>query len=368
MIKKIPLCLPSITDKEKQYVAEAVANGWGENWFYMIERFEKSFKDFLGVKYAVATSSCTGAIHLALAGLDVGKGDEVIVADSTWIATVAPIVHLKAKPIFVDILPDSWCIDPNKVEQAISRKTKAIIAVHLYGNSCEMSALIEIGKRYNIAIIEDAAEGFGTKFNDQYAGTMASCGVFSFHGSKTMTTGEGGMFVTNDYELYQRVLTLSNHGRSMKEKKEYWPEVVGYKFKMSNIQAALGCAQLERANELINRKRNILSFYREQFDKYSEISTNYEPDNVINGAWMPTLVFSEQSGVTREILKDAFQKEQIDARIFFWPLSCLSFFNEKVSNNVAHSISKRAINLPSFHDISEQELHRVCGVIHRQLQ
>ena len=185
----------------------------GENCYDYINRFEDLFKKHLNVKYAIATSSCTGALHMGLFALNIGKNDEVIIPDINWISVASTIVHLGAKPIFVDILPDTWCIDPNKVKAAITDKTKAIIAVHLYGNLCEMDEILNIGKKHNIPIIEEAAHAIGSSYHDKKPGTIGKFGTFSFHGTKTLTTGEGGMFVTNDTELYEKVLILSNHGR-----------------------------------------------------------------------------------------------------------------------------------------------------------
>ena len=251
---------PSITDLEVTYAADAARNGWGERCYEYLHRFEQAFKAHLGVKYTIATSSCTGALHMGLAAMQVGPGDEVILADTNWIASAAPVVYLGAKPVFVDILPDSWCFDPERVEAAITPRTKAIMAVHLYGNLCDMDRLLDIGKRHGIPVIEDAAEAIGSQFHGKAAGSMGAFGSFSFHGSKTLTTGEGGMFATNDARLYEKVLTLSNHGRARGQTKQFWPDVVGYKYKMSNIQAAIGCAQLERIEELVGRKREILTY------------------------------------------------------------------------------------------------------------
>ncbi|MBA2660909.1 MAG: aminotransferase class V-fold PLP-dependent enzyme, partial [Bradymonadaceae bacterium] len=231
---RIPYTQPSITDLEVDYATDAARNGWGEHCYAYIHRFEEAFKAHLGVKYAIATSSCTGALHMGLAALGIGHGDEVILADTNWIATAAPIVHLGATPVFVDISPESWCIDPASAEAAITPRTKAIIAVHMYGNLCAMDELLAIGRKHNFIIVEDAAQAIGSKYHGQPAGSIAAFGSFSFHGTKTLTTGEGGMFVTNNPELYERVQTLSNHGRSSKQTKQFWPEVVGFKYKMSN--------------------------------------------------------------------------------------------------------------------------------------
>ena len=261
MKPRIYYAKPSITELEVRYATDAAANGWGDSCYEYISRFEELFKKHLGVKHAIATSSCTGSLHMGMAALGISSGDEVILADTNWIATAAPIVHLGAKPVFVDILPDSWCIDPSKIEAAITPKTKAIVAVHLYGNLCAMHELLAIGQKHGIPVIEDAAEAIGSVYYGKKAGSMGRFGSFSFHGTKTITTGEGGMFVTNDTKLYEQVLTLSNHGRVRGQTKQFWADLVGFKYKMSNIQAAIGCAQIERIEELISDKRRVFSEY-----------------------------------------------------------------------------------------------------------
>ena len=213
-LSRICYAKPSITEREVRYATDAAANGWGEHCYDYIDRFETGFRAHIGTRYAISTSSATGALHLGFAGLGIGAGDEVIVADVNWIASVAPILHLGATPVFVDVLPDTWCIDPRAVEQAITPHTKAILAVHLYGNLCDMDALGSLASAYKIDIVEDAAEALGSAWGTRRAGSRGVFGSFSFHGTKTMTTGEGGMFVTDDERLYNRVLTLSNHGRA----------------------------------------------------------------------------------------------------------------------------------------------------------
>jgi perosamine synthetase len=354
---------PSITELESRYAADAAANGWGERCYDYIVRFERAFRDHLGVAHAVATSSCTGALHMGMAALGIGPGDEVILADTNWIASAAPIVHLGAKPVFVDIRPDSWCIDPDLAEAAITPRTKAVLAVHLYGNLCDMERLLAIGQKHGIPVIEDAAEAIGSEYFGRRAGSIGRFSAFSFHGTKTLTTGEGGMFVTNDDALFDRVLTLSNHGRACGQTKQFWPDTVGFKYKMSNIQAALGCAQMERIAELIARKREIFHYYRDRLRDLSGIRMNPEPSNIVNGAWMPTVVFDEKTGVTRENLVSAFSADNIDARVFFYPLSGLPMFEATPGNRRAWEIPERAINLPSYHDMTTADQDRVIAVV-----
>lgn len=360
---RIPYTKPSITRLEVDYASDAAANGWGEQCYAYINRFEELFKEHLGVEYVVATSSCTGALHMGLAALGIGPGDEVVLADTNWIATVAPISHLGAKPVFVDVLEDTWCIDPEKAEAAITENTKAIICVHLYGNLCDMHRLSALGEKYDIPVIEDAAEAIGSIHEGRRAGSMGEFSTFSFHGTKTLTTGEGGMFVTKNQDLFDRVLTLSNHGRASGQSRQFWADMVGFKYKMSNIQAAIGCGQMERIEELIQRKRDILAVYKSQLEDVPGISMNPDPDGVVNGAWMPTVVFDESTGITRDLLQATFADENIDARVFFWPLSGLPMFDPVQSNRNAWSIPGRAINLPSFHDMSDSDLERITSVV-----
>jgi perosamine synthetase len=202
MKSRILYTKPSITELEVRYATDAAANGWGDRCYEYIHRFEEMFKAHLGVKYAIATSSCTGALHMGMAALGIGPGDEVILADTNWIATAAPIVHLGATPVFVDILPDSWCLDPERVEQAITPRTRAIIAVHLYGNLCDMDRLLAIGERHGIPVIEDAAEAIGSVYKGRRAGSIGKFGTFSFHGTKHH--GEGGLFVQRQGPLRYR--------------------------------------------------------------------------------------------------------------------------------------------------------------------
>ena len=363
MKPRIHYTKPSITALEIRYASDAAANGWGEKCYEYINRFEEAFKRHLGVNYAIATSSCTGALHMGMAAMGIGPGDEVIVADTNWIATVSPIVHLGAKPIFVDILVDSWCLDPELVEKAITSRTKAIVAVHLYGNLCDMDKLLALGEKHGVPIIEDAAEAIGSIYHGKRAGSMGKFGAFSFHGTKTLTTGEGGMFVTDDRELYEQVLTLSNHGRARRQAKQFWPEIVGFKYKMSNIQASIGLAQMERIDELVDRKRQIFRDYCERLAGLNGVTLNAESPGTIIGAWMPSAVFDPATGVTREKLQSAFAADNIDARVFFYPLSSLPMFGDKPENRHAWEIPGRAINLPSYHEMTPYDQDRVVAVI-----
>ncbi len=368
MSARIHYTKPSITDLEVEYATDAARHGWGERCYEYLGRFERGFAQHIGTRQAIATSSCTGALHIGMAALGIGPGDEVIMADTNWIASAAPIVHLGAKPVFVDILPDSWCIDPALAEAAITPRTKAILAVHLYGNLCDMSRLLDIGKRHGIAIIEDAAEAIGSSYRGQRAGSMGAFGTFSFHGTKTLTTGEGGMLVTNDAALHETAATLSNHGRHARQTKQFWPDLLGFKYKMSNIQAAIGCAQLERIDELIAGKRRVFEFYQQALRDVPGVTLNPEPEGTRNGYWMPTVVLDRALGISREMLQAALNPEGIDARVFFHPLSSLPMFERCPQNTHAYDIAQRAINLPSYHDMTDADQERVVRTIRRLVQ
>lgn len=361
---------PSITELETRYAADAAANGWGDRCYEYIQRFEQGFRTHVQTEFAIATSSCTGAMHMGLAALGVGVGDEVILADINWIATVSPIVHLGATPVLVDIDPDSWCLSPASVEAAITPRTKAIIATHIYGNLCDMDGLLRIGQRHGIPVIEDAAEAIGSQYGGKPAGSMGAFGVFSFHGTKTLTTGEGGMFVTSDATLYERVLTLSNHGRARGEVRQFWPASVGFKYKMSNLQAAIGCAQLERIDELVQRKREIFAAYEAALAPVQgRIRMNPEAPGTINGYWMPTVVFEANAAFDREALLAEFKANEIDGRVFFWPLSLLGVDGvpRGAQTPNAQAIHPKAINLPSYHDIANEDIARVVALVQKHV-
>jgi len=362
--KKIPINRPSITDLEISYVNDAIATGWGEKCYDYIYRFENNFSQYEGTKYALATSCCTGAIHLALMAMGVKAGDEVIVPELTWIATVEPVLYIGAKPVFVDVLEDTWCIDPQKIKEAITSKTKAIIVVHLYGNLCEMDEIMKIAKENNLMVLEDSAESLGSEYHGTKAGSIGDAGVFSFHGSKTLSTGEGGILVTNNENLYEKAKILNDHGRNIQdpENKMFWMRNYGYKYKISNLQAAMGVAQLERIEDLVEKKRQIFKWYSNLLQDVP-CKMNPEHSYTKNSYWLPTVVFDKSLNFDREAFFAFMKENNIDSRPFFYPLSSLPMFEHKKENKVANDICYRGVNLPSFHDISEYQVIRITELI-----
>jgi perosamine synthetase len=362
----IPYAKPHYTEREAELVQAALMGSHGARAYEFVDRFQTQWSEILRAKYVVATSSCTGALHLGLAALGLGPGDEVILGDVNWIATAAPITYLGARPVFVDVLAETWCLDPERVAAAMTPRTKAIIAVHLYGNVCAMDRLQAIAAAHGVPLIEDAAEAVGSRWGNRHVGGIGAFGTFSFHWTKTISTGEGGLFVTNDAALFSRVRTLNNHGRSQEQTRQLWPDAIGYKYKMSNIQAAVGCAQIERFDQLLADKRRVFAYYLQGL-RDLPLSMNTEPKGTVNGFWMPTIVVDASVPFDRDGLFASFSADGIDTRVLFWPLSSLPMFTRVPSNAVAYGLHGRGFNLPSYFGLTELEMDRIMGHIRRHL-
>lgn len=363
----IPVAGPWITDLEVEYAADAARNGWQARAGEWQARFEAAFAELTGVEHAVALPSCTSALHLALAGLGVGSGDEVIVPDLTWIATAAPVTYLGAKPVFADCNRETWCISPESFETCVTARTRAVIAVDLYGSMPDYSGLYSVADELGIKVIEDAAEGLGSIFNGRRAGSLGQAGTFSFHGSKTLTTGEGGMLVTDDADLAARVRFLADHGRVPGDV-SFQNVEVAYKYKMSPVQAALGLAQTERAAELVAKKREIFSWYAERLAGVEGVVLNAEPEGVTNSYWMVTTIFSSDLKANKFDIREEMNARNIDTRPFFSPLSSLKAFRRRKTareargrNRVSYDIAGRGLNLPSGLMLTESDVDRVCA-------
>jgi perosamine synthetase len=370
--ERIPVSGPWITQKEVDYVTDAVTNAWYGNANIYHERFEKAFSEYLGVRFAVALPSCTAAIHLALLALGIGPGDEVVIPEITWIASAAPISYVGATPVFADIEPDTWCISVESFERCVTPKTKAVIPVDLYGNVPQMDRLLDVASRHRIAVIEDAAQAIGSEFHARKAGSFGDIGVFSFHGSKTLTTGEGGMLVTDSDKIRDRVLFLRDHGRQPGGRM-FWNSEVAYKYKMSSMQAALGLAQLERVDELIVRKRQIFSWYREFLSSVDGLTLNTEIPGTLNTYWMVTVIVDSALGLEKEYLIEMMKAEEIDCRPFFYPLSSLPAYEKQAQhaqerNCVSYRLSPYGVNLPSGLQMTQEGVARVCSALKSAIQ
>jgi len=363
---RIPVAGPWITEKEIEYVKDAVTNAWYGNANVFHERFEKTFAEYVGTKYAIALPTCTSALHLSLLALGVTERDEVVVPDATWIATSAPISYVGATPVFADIDATTWCLSAESFEACITPRTKAVIPVDLYGGMPDMDAIRAIARRHNISIIEDAAEALGAEYKGRRAGSFGDTGVFSFHGSKTVTSGEGGMLVTDREDLYKRIQVLRDHGRQPGDRM-FWNTEVAYKYKMSSMQAALGLAQLERIDELLERKRQQFEWYKEGLAGVDGITLNAEPAGTLNVYWMVTVVLDPKFGLNKTQLMERLGQRGMDSRPFFHPLSSLPAYEDseqahiaRQRNKVAYRISPYAINLPSALSLGRDEIDTVC--------
>ena len=369
----IPVAAPWITVREGELAKEAALGAWGADHYRFNARFEQLVADFVGVQYAVSLPHATSGLHLALAAAGVGKGDEVIGPDVTWIASIAPISYVQATPVFVDILPDTWCIDPVAVEAAITPRTKAIIGVDLYGSMCDWQRLREIADEYELFLIEDAAEALGSTYANQQAGCFGDASVFSFHGSKTITTGEGGMLLTNNTKLHSRVQKLRDHGRSPQDR-FFQNDEVAFKYKMSAVQAALGIAQMERIDEMINYKRRLFRWYSDRLSSIPGLLLNAEPYDVKNSYWMVTVVPDSDYGHDKFSLQAALAEERIDTRPFFSRLSLLKPYMRYVDaarflpdNCNGDGPANRGINLPSGYGLNEEVVDRICASLGKVL-
>ena len=372
-MKVIPVAGPWITQKEIDYVADAAASAWYENANKYHERFERAFAEYVNTTYAVALNSCTAAIHLSLMALGIGPGDEVIVPDITWIASAAPITYVGATPVFADIEPDTWCLSCDSFEKCISDRTRAVIPVDLYGGMPDMAQLLQVAARRNVAVIEDAAEAIGSEYSGRRAGSFGDVGVFSFHGSKTLTTGEGGMLVTNREDLFRRVLFLRDHGRNPGDTM-FCNTEVAYKYKMSSMQAAIGLAQTERLHELIMRKREIFDWYRAELENVEGLTLNAEPPNVTNSYWMVTVILGERFGLQKEQLIERLAEQGIGSRPFFNPLSALPAFSgnrqadeARRRNKTSYALGPYGVNLPSGFNMTAETVQTVCDKLKHSL-
>jgi len=360
----IPISQPTITNKEIEYVTDAVKSGWVSSLGKYIDEFEKKFAEFCETEYALATSNGTTALHLALVALGIKEGYEVIIPDFTFIATANAVRYTGAKVVTVDIEEDTLCIDPKAIEKAITPNTKAIIPVHLYGHPANMKEINKIAKKYNLFVIEDAAEAHGAKIDKQKVGSFGDIGIFSFYGNKIITSGEGGMITTNNKELYEKMKYLRDH--AMSKEKRYWHTEIGYNYRMTNLQAALGVVQLERIEELLNKKREIFEWYSEYLKDIPNIKLNFQKDGFKNVYWMICLEIIGYDEEKRDNLMKKLKEKGIDSRPFFYPVSEMPMY-EKANTPVTHKVYQRGINLPSYYDLTKKEVKYICEKVRKLL-
>jgi perosamine synthetase len=356
---KYPVYQPSLKGNEKKYVIDCIDTNWLTWQGKYVKEFEQSFARYIGVDYAASTCNATVALHLALVALGIGPEDEVIVPTLTYVASANAIVYCGAKPVFVDSLPDTWQIDPEDVRKKITPKTKAIMAVHIYGHPCEMDKLQAIAKENDLFLIEDAAEGFGSKYKGKYTGTFGDVSIFSFFGNKTITTGEGGMVVTNNKTIYDRAYLY--RGQGLARFREYWHEVVGYNYRMTNIAAAIGLAQLEKADELIAKKIELARWYNE-FLKDLPLTLHHPVGEIVHTYWMYSILTSDAE--TRVLLRNHLKANGVETRPVFHPVHTMPMYSDNYHQfKVAEDLGWRGMNLPSYPDLTYEDVKDICSII-----
>ncbi|MDD4628696.1 MAG: DegT/DnrJ/EryC1/StrS family aminotransferase [Candidatus Peribacteraceae bacterium] len=361
----IPVNVPVITPEAKRYVMDALETGWISSAGPYMKKFEEAFARMVGVKHAVLTTSGTTALHLALMSMDVGAGDEVIVPDFTMIASVFAVMYTGAKPVFVDIEPDTFNLNPLLLAAKITARTKAIMPVHLFGHSCDMDPILKIAKEKNVAVLEDAAEAHGATYHGRVCGSMGTMSAFSFYGNKIITTGEGGIVCTDDDELAERARSL--HDLAHSSKKRFLHEDVGFNYRMTNLQAALGFGQLEHLEEFLEKKRHMTARYREGLQGIRGLHLPVTKDYAGNVFWMYAIRVDETFGMTRDALRTALKDRGIDTREFFLPChsqpAVAKRFPTKESFPVSERVAQEGFYLPSGLAITDEQIDRVCDAI-----
>lgn len=359
--KYIQVASPVFAGNEKKYVMDCLETGWISSIGKYIREFEEKFASFCGTRHAVSCSNGTVALHLALLAYDIGPGDEIIVPTLTYIATANAVSYCGAKPVFVDSEPETWNIDPRRIEEKITPNTKGIIVVHLYGHPANMDSILEIAKKYDLFVIEDAAEAHGALYKNRIVGSIGDIGTFSFFGNKIITTGEGGMVITNNDKLAEKIRLLKSQG--MDPKHRYWFPIVGYNYRMTNIQAAIGLAQLETIDFHLKKRREVANYYYEYLREVPNVILPVEKPWAKNVYWMFSIVLDKNIPIERDALIDKLYKEGIETRPFFYPMHILPPYKDLQNEDcfpVADNISSRGLNLPTHSNLGKEDVELIC--------
>lgn len=365
----IPVCEPLLGGNEVKYVTEAVQSGWISSSGKYVTHFEEAFANYCGVKYGVAVCNGTVAIHLALAALGIGKGDEVIIPSFTMIATAFAVCYTGAKPVFVDADKDTWNIDVNKIEEKITPHTKAIIPVHVFGNTCDMDAICTIAKKHNLYIIEDAAEAHGAEFGGKKTGSFSDIASFSFFANKNLTTGEGGMVVTDNEEFYKKCKYFKNMCFPLDAPRVYSHNDIGFNYRMSNLHAAVGLAQTEKADEYRDMRIHNAELYKNYLSDCKGIIFQKNQPNGLNVHWMNTIVINpDEYGHTKDELIEHLKENGIDTRLLFVSMSrqkSLKNFGCDCSGDypVTDWLTENGFYLPSASSLTEDQIKHICEVL-----
>lgn len=366
----IPVNEPLIAPNAKKYVLDCLNTGWISSSGSYLEKFETAFAGYLGVKFGTTTTNGTTALHLAMAALNLGPGDEIIIPDLTIVSCGLAAIYVGATPVVVDVDPVTGNIDPTKIEPAITKKTKAIMVVHLFGHPADMDPILKIAERHHLAVIEDAAEAHGALYKGKKVGSIGDIGCFSFYGNKIVTTGEGGMVVTNNKKLYDHAKLLKDLAHS--PKRRFYHEEVGFNFRMTNLQAALGLAQLEEIDRYIAIKLRMAAAYHTQLSSVPSLILPSQAPWARSVYWMYAVLVSKTSPVSRDALRAKLREEGIDTRDYFIPLHRQPVFTrrglfENISCPVSDDLSRRGFYLPSGLAITDKQIRTVTGTLKRLL-
>lgn len=360
----IPVCTPTLAGKELEYVTDCIKTNWISSMGAYIEKFEKSFSEFCNAKYGVSCSNGTTALHLALASLGIGKGNEVIVPSFTMVASANSVLYTGAKPVFVDSELETWNMDVKKVKGLINDNTKAIMPVHTYGHPVDMDPLLKIAKKNSLFIIEDAAEAHGAEYKGRRVGSLGDVACFSFYGNKILTTGEGGMVVTNDEKIAEKARLLRNHAFT---KPRFLHYEMGFNYRLTNIQAAIGLAQVERADYLVERRIQNAKLYNSFLKDTKGLTLPPQAEWAKNVYWMYGILVGEQFGLNKEGLMEKLKTLGIETRSFFVPMHKQPLFikmlGEMSNCPNAEYLGERGLYIPSSSSLSKEEITKVADTI-----
>jgi perosamine synthetase len=363
-MKKISFAGPWITDKEIEYVVDATKNGFYENYDGHTKRLEEAVSSYLGAKYAIATHCCTHALHLAAAAINLGIDDEVIVTDFSWVATGYAVAYTGAKCVFVDIDPDTWCIDPQAIKNAITKKTKAIMLVHTFGHPANMDEIMHIAKEHDLRVIEDAAPALGASFGGKKIGTFGDVACFSFQGAKLTVSGEGGILVTDNLAIYEKAKLLASMGRT-DSSGVFWSDSLGYQYTIANLTAALALAQVERIKELLDKKKQIYGWYHDRLHLIPGVKFIGENTKGNGNHCYPSIILSDNLLVDRDHLLSSLKEKNIHCRPGFPPMSQFPIFERRFDNPETIRAWKRGISLASAANLNEEDIEFVCKEIEK---
>ncbi len=363
---RIPNCVPRFGEREREYVLRCLDSGFLVTGGQFVPQFERRFADYVGARFAVATSSGTAALHVAMRLLGLEEGDEVIVPALTFVATANAVRYVRATPVFVDIDPRTWTLDPREVRRKLSSRTRAVVPVHLYGNPADLDAILDLAQDFDLAVIEDATEGLGATYGGKRVGTFGRVGCFSFNANKLITAAGGGMLVTDEEDLALRARSLVNQAQA--PGREYFHTDVGYNYRLMEVQAAVGLAQLEQVDEFLAAKRSHASRWRSLLEAASGLSFQQETEGAVSAWWLFCVLLESRPG--RERLAQHLHDKGIEARPAFVPIPLLPPFGgtENASRYpTAEAVSSRALCLPSSAHLNDQEIDFTVSCI-RQLQ